>query len=46
MRDIKKKQDAANNVNISSEELRNLIAACDGNRNATTIDEAFWRTVK
>ena len=46
VRDIKKKQDAANNVNITSEELRNLIAACDGNRNATTIDEAFFRTVK
>lgn len=44
--DIKKKQDAANNVNITSAELRHLIATAGGNKNASTLDEAFLRTVK
>ena len=46
VRDIKKKQDTANNVNITSTELRNLIAATGGNQNASSLDEAFLRTVK
>lgn len=46
VRDIKKKQDTANNVNITSTELRNLIATAGGNKNASTLDEAFLRTVK
>lgn len=46
VRDIKKKQDTANNVNITSTELRNLIATTGGNQNASTLDEAFLRTVK
>ena len=46
VRDIKKKQDAANKVDFTSEELRGLIAACGGNKNAASLDEAFLRTVK
>lgn len=46
VRDIKKKQDAANKVDFTSEELRGIIAACGGNKNAATLDEAFLRTVK
>lgn len=46
VRDIKKKQDSANNIKISPEELRVLIAQSGGNPNADTIDEAFMRTVK
>ena len=43
--DIKKKQDRANNINISTAELRKLIAKSGGNPQANTIDEAFLRTV-
>ena len=46
VRDIKKKQDRANNINISAVELRKLIAKSGGNPQANTIDEAFLRTVK
>ena len=46
VRDIKKKQDAANKVDYSSKELRGIIAACGGNKHAATLDEAFLRTVK
>ena len=46
VRDIKKKQDIANNINISTAELRKLIAKSGGNPKANTIDEAFLRTVK
>ena len=46
VRDIKKKQDAANKVDFTSEELRGIIAACGGNKNAASLDEAFLRTVK
>ncbi|MEE1231140.1 MAG: LTA synthase family protein, partial [Phascolarctobacterium sp.] len=46
VRDIKKKQDRANNINISAVELRKLIAKSGGNPKANTIDEAFLRTVK
>ena len=46
VRDIKKKQDRANNINISAFELRKLIAKSGGNPQANTIDEAFLRTVK
>lgn len=45
VRDIKKKQDRANNINISAVELRKLIAKSGGNPHANTIDEAFLRTV-
>ena len=46
VRDIKKKQDAANKVDFSAEELRSMIAACGGNKKAATLEEAFLRTVK
>ena len=46
VRDIKKKQDTANKVDFTSEELRGIISASGGNKSAATLDEAFLRTVK
>lgn len=46
VRETKKKIDNVNNINITVAELRQKIAASGGDKNATTIDEAFLHTVK
>ena len=46
VRDTKEKMDEMNNLNITSNELRNFIASSGGNGEAKTIDEAFLHTVK
>ena len=46
VREIKEKIDEINNLNITSNELRKLIALSGGNGEVQTIDEAFMHTVK
>ena len=46
VRDTKEKMDEMNNLNITSDELRKLLASSGGKDTANTIDEAFRHTVK
>lgn len=46
VRDIKAKMDKVNNVQMTTQELREQIFISGGNKDAGTIDEAFKHTVK